>query len=125
MADEPRTFRTDTPQANRNLQQGGGSGQSEMEAQGNPTRETDATRSGDRTDALSDEEGAQLRGGEGTPPNIGDDLEELDEGETDGPPSYGAQQGRTHTTWPEKTEAERGQGPKTMARNKEINSGKL
>ncbi len=41
------------------------------------------------------------------------DLPEEDE------PATGAQHGETHTRRPVKTEAERGQGPKTRAANKE------
>lgn len=45
--------------------------------------------------------------------------------EDGGDPSYGAQQGVNHTRWADKIEAQRGQGAKTRARNKEIVNGRL
>jgi hypothetical protein len=99
MPEEPRSYSPTTPEANRNAQQGGGAGQRDMEAVQDPNRPEGA----DQYDF------------------DGDDRPEEDGGE----PSYGAQQGQTHTRWPDKTEAERGQGPKTRARNKEIVNGRL
>ncbi|MBV9993625.1 MAG: hypothetical protein JO127_00300 [Caulobacteraceae bacterium] len=51
------------------------------------------------------------------PPTTDEDVERLSP-EDDGPPS-GAQHGQTHTRRPVKTEADRGQGPKTRAANRE------
>jgi hypothetical protein len=61
--------------------------------------------------------------GEGTPPNV--DLTKL--GQRDNPeedwgeaPDAGAQHGANHTTRPDRTEAERGQGRKTRQAQKDI-----
>jgi hypothetical protein len=55
------------------------------------------------------------------PTTTDDEVERLSP-EDDGPPS-GAQHGQTHTRRPVKTEAERGQGPKTRAANRERAKG--
>lgn len=132
MADEERTFQPGPVEANRTRMQGGGVGQSEMDAQGDPTRGTSATAA-DRTEPFDTEQGFNQSGDR---PSTADfdipegtdqyDFDGRDNPEEDGgDPSLGAQQGQTHTRWPDHTEAERGQGPKTRARNKEINSGGL
>lgn len=54
------------------------------------------------------------------------DIGERDDPQLDwGEPEPGAVFSSNHTRRPEKTEAERGQGPRTRARNKEINTGKV
>ena len=112
MADEDRSFSTDTPNANRTQMQGNGVGQQEMNEQqapgGGDDLEPQEPRLGTATQANLD------------PRDIGEpDNPELDWGE----PEPGAVFSSNNTRRPEKTEAERGQGPKTRARNKEINSG--
>ncbi|HEX5378630.1 MAG TPA: hypothetical protein VFW47_08645 [Phenylobacterium sp.] len=53
------------------------------------------------------------------------DIDEADNPQLDwGEAEPGAQHGRTHTRRPIKTEAERGQGPKTRLLNKDIVSGR-
>ena len=52
------------------------------------------------------------------PPAAGEIAEYMDEGEALGAP--GEQIGRNHTRRPDRTEAKRGQGPKTRAANRRI-----
>ncbi len=143
MADEPRTFDPDTTDANRTRQQGGGVGQRELQQQRDPSGDDEATApyrsqpfqqqkarmDGERLEPRSaagrDDTAGDL--GAGTPANV--DIH--DTGEDDNPQNAwgeareGAVHSANHTRWGEKTEAERGQGAKTRARNKEINSGRL
>jgi hypothetical protein len=62
----------------------------------------------------------------GTPANV--DIHNTGEGDRPqqdwGESEPGALHSRTHTNRPVKTEAERGQGPKTRLRNKDIVKGK-
>ncbi len=96
MPEEDRTFSPTETEATRTRMQGGGVGQREMDAQRDPTRAA----------------------GQDQYDFAGDDNPQEDGGD----PSYGAQQGGDHANRPDKTEAERGQGPKTRAHNKaEIN----
>lgn len=63
-----------------------------------------------------------------TPPQTSTDPsgEGLDNPQDDwGAPAGGAEHGANHTRRPEKTEAERGQGRRTIQRNKEIVKGRL
>ena len=93
---EDRTFNPDTVDANRTRMQGGGMSQSELDAQRDPSR----PRTADQYD-FDGEDNPQEDGGD---------------------PSMGAQTGRDHTRRPDRTEAMRGQGPKTRAAQKaEIN----
>lgn len=146
MADEPRNFDPDTTDANRTRMQGGGVGQRELSGQHDPDRNVDVTApkppasAGDREDGTAGRDRGRYpernaadrhdtRGalGAGTPANV--DIH--DTGEDDNPQAdwgearEGAVHSSNHTKWGEKTEAERGQGAKTRARNKEINSGGL
>ena len=138
MANETRSFDPTPQQANRSIDQGLGVGQREMDAQRNPSREQQATdpRRPDRfdnddaaseggeiddRDAAGLGEGTEL--GAGTPPNVDihklgqDDKPEQDWGE---PADEGTMHSSTHTRRGEKTEAERGQGPKTRQATKDI-----
>lgn len=60
-----------------------------------------------------------------TPPLSAHDINEPDNPQLDwGEAEPGALHGQTHTRRPIKTEAERGQGPKTRLKNKDIVSGR-
>lgn len=140
MADEDRTFSPSTVSANRTQMQGNGVGQEEMNLQRAPNRSQGATEA-DRTQGwdndpagagddlgggAGDEESAEPRLGQGTQANLDPrDIGERDDPQLDwGEPEPGAVFSSNNTRRPEKTEAERGQGPLTRARNKEINSGR-
>ncbi|HYG27756.1 MAG TPA: hypothetical protein VD906_12705 [Caulobacteraceae bacterium] len=98
MADEDRTFSPSQEQASRTRMQGNGVGQQELNAQRDPSR---------------------------TPGLDQYDTEGQDNPQEDGgDPSMEAQTGANHTRRPDRTEAMRGQGPKTRAANKaEITRG--
>jgi hypothetical protein len=96
MADEDRTFSTTQSETNRGRQQGLGVGQEEMDLQGDPTRD------------------------QATPPLPADNPQE-DWGD---PADEGAAHGGNHLTRGEKTDAERGPGPKTLKANKDIISNR-
>jgi hypothetical protein len=131
LADQNDGVRPDQAEANRARMQGGGSGQREMDAQQDPT----GARGGLGGEARSFE--ADPISQTGTNPQEasahivegGDqyDTEGRDNPQADGgEPSMGAQHGQTHVDRPERAQSEAGgQGPKTRARNKEINSGGL
>jgi hypothetical protein len=131
MADEDRSFSPNTVSANRTQMQGGGVGQEETNLQRAPNRGQAATEPEPQTDddgrqAAQDAESDTPRFGVGTQAHLDPrDIGERDDPELDwGEPEPGAVFSSNHTRRPEKTEAERGQGPKTRARNKEINSGR-
>lgn len=121
MADEERTFDPTPPETNRSREQGNGVGQRELGQQGDPNRFQTATDPG-RTQPF---EVGDL--GEGTPANV--DIHNL--GQSDNPEAEwgegaeGAVYGANHTRRGDRTGAERGQGPQTRERNKQINSGGL
>lgn len=150
MAEDPRTYQPSTPEVNRARMQGGGVGQQDMDMQRDPDRSAhatspDRTEGWDNDPAGTGEEagaGGEDRSfgsaggnrdpaggapagdlGEGTPANV--DIHKL--GQTDNPEQdwgepagEGAMHSQTHTRRGEKTEAERGQGAKTRAHNKDI-----
>lgn len=148
MAEDPRTSQPSTPEVNRARMQGGGVGQREMDMQRDPDRATHATAP-DRTEGWDndpagggdaggedrsfgsaddgDADGAEAAPagdlGEGTPANVDihklgqEDNPEQDWGE---PAGEGVMHSQTNTRRGEKTEAERGQGAKTRAYNKDI-----
>ncbi len=89
MAKTPPRYDPGTVAANRGRQQGLGMGQRDLQAQRDPMVRDDG---------------------------IEDEVERLDPND-DGPPTT-AQHGENHTRRPVKTEADRGQGPKTRAANK-------
>jgi hypothetical protein len=96
MADEDRTFSPSDEQATRTRMQGNGVGQTELNAQRDPSRPEDGDGGLDQYSNNPQEDG--------------------------GDPSMEAQTGSNHTRRPDRTEALRGQGPKTRAHNKaEIN----
>ena len=96
MADEDRTFSPSQTGASRTREQGNGVGQREMDLQRDPSR----PRTADQYDF------------------DGDDNPQEDGGD----PSMEAQTGGNHTRRPDRTEAMRGQGPKTReAQKAEIN----
>jgi len=96
MAEEDRTFSPPDTEASRTRMQGNGVGQNELNAQRDPNRP----------------EGADHY-----------DFDGRDNPQEDGgDPSMEAQTGGNHTRRPDRTEALRGQGPKTRAAQKaEIN----
>lgn len=94
MADEPKTFKPGTAETNRARQQGLGMGARELDAQRDPQLANDGIEN-----------------------EIDDEVERLSP-DDDGPPT-GALHGENHTRRPIKTEADRGQGPKTRAANRE------
>ena len=99
MADEDRTFSPSQTGASRTREQGNGVGQREMDLQRDPNRPQGA----DQYD-FDGEDNPQEDGGD---------------------PSGAAQTGSNHTRRPERTEAMRGQGPKTRAANKaEVTQGR-
>jgi hypothetical protein len=138
---ENRSFQPTTPQANRSVEQGLGVGQKEMDAQRDPTRDQRATDP-QRTEPF-DVDGAALKGdesgsdrsdrdaagtagaeplGEGTPANVDiHDLGQPDAPQDDWgePADEGTAYSANHTRRPVKTEAERGQGRKTRAAQKD------
>ena len=145
MAEDDRTFRTSTPQANRAEMQGLGAGQKEMDAQAAPNRDQHATDPqrlepfDDAADgqprqaapgeprAIDDRNAAGIGDagdlGAGTPPGVDihdvgqDDVPEQEWGE---PADEGATHSATHSRRGVKTEAERGQGRLTRQLNKDI-----
>lgn len=127
MAEDPSTYQSSTVQANRNLMQGGGSGQKDMDLQQSPNRDQHATdpqnTEGWDNDAPSSGAGegdfsvSEERSFEG---GGQDDNPEADWGEA----AEGAVFSSNHTKRAERTEADRGQGPKTRQLNKDINSGR-
>lgn len=146
MADEDRTFTPSTVSSNRTQMQGGGVGQEEMNLQRSPNRFQTATEE-DRTEgwdndpagpgqdgaadgaaearsfeASGEDEPTEPRFGQATQANLDpNDIGERDNPELDwGEPEPGAVFSSNHTRRGVKTEAERGQGPRTRARNKEI-----
>jgi hypothetical protein len=100
MADENRTFSTTQSQANRGRQQGLGVGQQEMDLQGDPTR-----------DQHDNPEAANFQA----------DNPQEDWGD---PADEGAVHGENHLSRGEKTDAERGQGTRTVQANKDIVSNR-
>jgi len=116
MADSnDRTFSTSEAAANRARMQGAGVGQGEMDAQRDPNRTPTATNPEPRS--FEGDLGA------GTPPNVDlhklgqDDRPQEDWGEPADPEAVFSS---NHTRRAERTEAERGQGRKTRAANKDI-----
>lgn len=144
MAEDDRTFRTSTPQANRAEQQGLGVGQKEMDAQQAPNRDQHATdpqrlepfddegagrgdgvppegRAFDDRNAAGMDQGGDL--GAGTPAGV--DIHDI--GQADKPEQEWGEDGGEDVLHSAdgsrrgiKTEAERGQGAKTRAANKDI-----
>jgi hypothetical protein len=134
---ENRSFEPTTPQANRSVEQGLGVGQKEMDAQRDPNRDQHATDPR-RTEPFDSEGAARADGeapdrnaagmeggeplGEGTPANVDihdagqPDAPQDDWGE---PADEGATYSANHTRRPVKTEADRGQGRKTRAAQKD------
>ena len=96
MADEDRTFSPSQTGASRTREQGNGVGQREMDLQRDPNRPQGADQY---------------------------DFDGADNPQEDGgDPSMEAQTGGNHTRRPDRTEAMRGQGPKTReAQKAEIN----
>lgn len=93
MAEEDRTFSPSQEQATRTRMQGNGVGQREMDLQRDPSRPQGADQY---------------------------DFEGRDNPQEDGgDPSMEAQSGRDHTRRPDRTEAMRGQGPKTRGAQKD------
>lgn len=149
MAEDPRTYQPSTPEVNRARMQGGGVGQQDMDMQRDPDRSAHAT-SPDRPEGWDNDPagsgdagaGAEDRSfgsaeddrdaagvgqagdlGEGTPANVDiHKLGQVDNPEQDWgePAGEGAMHSQTNTRRGEKTEAERGQGAKTRAHNKDI-----
>jgi len=140
MADEEQTFSPTEAQANRTRMQGGGVGQREMDLQRDPNRFQTATDPG-RTEPFDtdleagpepdrpveprtfEKEAADPRFGETEPAVDPRDLGEKDTPENDWGDPLGDEDmayGSNHTRRPITTEAERGQGPKTRARTKDI-----
>lgn len=153
MPQDPRHYTPTTPEANLAREQGAGMGQRDLSAQRDASRDDIATapnrpdsfdtdleagaRGEDRTFTDSDEddeEAESLTAADlqpdprlvGVPANV--DPESLEDGHGPqmdwGEPEPDAIHGSTHANRPIKTEAERGQGPKTRSRNKQIVSGK-
>lgn len=150
MADEDRTFSPSTVSSNRTQMQGNGVGQEEMNRQRAPNRfqtatEEDRTEGWDNDPAGTDagapasagsdgideersfeasgeDEPSEPRFGDGTPANLDpSDIGERDDPELDwGEAEPGAVFSSNHTRRGVKTEAERGQGPRTRARTKDI-----
>lgn len=150
MADEDRTFSTSTVSSNRTQMQGNGVGQEELNRQRAPNRLQTATEedrtegwdndpagidagapasaAGDELDeersfeASDDDAPSGPRFGAGVPANLDpSDIGERDDPELDwGEAEPGAVFGANHTRRGVKTEAKRGQGRLTRARNKDI-----
>jgi hypothetical protein len=98
MAEEDRTFSPNQVEADRTRMQGNGVGQRELDLQRDPS----GPQGADQYDF------------------DGDDNPQEDGGD----PAGAAQMGRDHTRRPDRTEAMRGQGPKTReAQKAEINKG--
>ena len=129
MAHERDGVQPEQAEANRSRMQGGGSGQRELDAQQDPGRPAGGEgRSFMESDEISQtgtnpqEASAHIVEGGDQYDFDGRDNPQEDGGE----PSGGMHHGENHTRWPDRTEALRGgQGPKTRARTKEINSGGL
>ena len=138
MPRNPPSYSPSKQEANRARQQGAGMGQRDLEAQEDPgapagepksfSPEPDEPPRGERAQAAEPE---ALDAGpdpewRGTPANVDPhDFEDGDSPQLDwGESEPGAIHGQTHTRRPVKTEASRGQGRKTRARNKQIVSGK-
>lgn len=130
MAEDTRTNQPSTVETNRSAMQGNGVGQRELNAQQQPTPEGQATspertepfESGAAGEDRSFEAGTSGDLGEGTPANV--DIHKL--GQSDNPEEdwgepagEGAMHSSDNTRRGEKTEAERGQGAKTRAFNKD------
>jgi hypothetical protein len=94
-AREDRSYTPDTVEANHNARQGGGMGARDLQAQ--------ADAPGAYRDVGDD-------GGDQYDMDGGDEVQE-----DGGAPAGGMQQGATHAARPDRTEDERGQGPKTLA----------
>jgi len=142
MAEEDHTFDPTTAQVNRGREQGLGVGQRELDLQRDPTPESHAVDP-ERTEPFDRELEAPSRAaedrsagrpggseplGEGTPANVDvHDTGEADDPQNDwgDPVDEGALHGANHTRRPEKTEAERGQGPRTRQANKDIVSRRM
>jgi hypothetical protein len=135
MAEEERTFDPSQAQVNRGREQGLGVGQKEMDAQKDPDRVSTAIDPSrpERFEGLEpgpaggdDRNAAGVGGagelGEGTPANVDihklgqDDNPEEDWGEA---AAEGTMHSSTNTRRGVKTEAERGQGPKTRQATKD------
>ena len=121
---------TNTPsesEANRAIQQGGGAGQRDMDAQRDPNRDQSATSPETRSfegdmDAPMEADRPSPDLGEGVPPNV--DIHKL--GQSDNPEeSWGEPAGEgavfssNHTRRAVTTEGERGQGAKTRQHNRD------
>lgn len=136
---ENRSFNPTTPQANRAAEQGLGVGQKEMDAQRDPSRNAAATdpqrtlpfaadddaQEGGGDDRV-DRGGARASGeealGEGTPAGVDiHDFGQRDRPEEDWGEAAdeGTVHSANHTRRPVKTEADRGQGKKTRAAQKD------
>jgi hypothetical protein len=148
MPQDPRTYSPTTPEANRARQQGAGVGQRDLFEQRDPTR-SDIATSPERTESFvqgeertigenaEDEASAAFDAEDDKPQETdprfvgvpaGVDPHAFDQGDSPqldwGEAEPDAVHGATHSRRPVKTEAERGQGPKTRSRNKQIVSGK-
>lgn len=145
-AAQEHSFSPTQAQANRTRMQGGGVGQREMDLQRDPNRFETATVP-ERTEPFDTELDAEPEArsfeeleageppaeapefGEGAPANldphdIGEkDNPQLDWGEPLG--DDGLVHGSNHTRRPDITEAQRGQGPKTRRRTKDIINRKM
>lgn len=134
---EPTTAAEDTAAANQGLEQGLGQGQREMDAGRDPSRTQSATAPEQRSFQSDADMGARDAGdvgrdaagmgdvagdlGAGTPANVDvHDLGQADKPEQDwGEAAEGATYSANHTRRADHTEAERGQGAKTRAANKD------
>jgi len=138
---ENRSFDPTTPQANRAAEQGLGVGRREMDGQRDPGRDQHATDPG-RTEPFpkdnaasqaggggdrgaADADGGEPQGatlGEGAPAGL--DIHDAGQGDNPqedwgDPAGEGAAYSANHTRRPVKTEADRGQGKKTRAAQKD------
>lgn len=115
MPQDPRSHSPTPQEANRARESGVEAGQRDLDAQRDPDEAQDETRSFAPEPAMI-----------GTPASV--DPHDFQDGDSPqlewGEPATEAQYGANHTRRPIKTEAERGQGPKTRSRNKQIVSGK-
>lgn len=117
MPDNPRSYSPTSQEASRAHQQGAGVGQRDLDRQASPGRPDQEPRS-----FANDADGAMQGASDGLETR---DPEDIDNPELDwGEPAPDAVHGQTHTRRAAKTEAERGQGRKTRARNKQIVSGR-
>lgn len=117
MPDNPQSYSPTSQEASRARQQGAGVGQRDLDRQEDAGRPEGEPKSFDR-----DPDPAMI----GTPANVdAHNFEDRDNPQLDwGEAGADAVHSATHSRRPVKTEAERGQGAKTRARNKQINSGK-